>query len=279
MTINELYRESLKQLKNPEIEEINIRILICYLKGYKTMSDFYIHQNENIEELQTFYSYFARFLDGEPIQYILKNAYFFHREFYVDNRVLIPRQETEEVVEFAIKKAKEIFGNNSIRIADVCCGSGCIGISLSKALNYNSIYFTDISKGAIEVARLNCHNNGIEATFYKGDSLEPLISNSLKVDLIISNPPYILNRNDVDESAKKYEPSLALYSDNELSVYRKIIKNIKLVKENKLLVVFEIGFDLKEKLEAMIKEELNGYKYEFLKDINGKYRILSIYLE
>lgn len=278
MTINELYRKSLKELKNPDIDEINIRILICYIKGYKTMSEFYTHKNENIEELQTFRSYFTRFLNGEPVQYITNSTEFFGEEIYVDRRVLIPRQETEEVVDFAIKKSKEIFGDSEINVADVCCGSGCIGIALSRQIKIKYLYFSDISFDALDVARFNCKQKGINADFYQGDALIGLIARNKKVNLIVANPPYILNQNDVDESVKRYEPSIALYADDGLSVYKSIIQQIRKVIKGKILVVFEIGYDLKDKLEELIKKEFKKCEYEFIKDINGKYRIMSIYL-
>jgi len=279
MTINELYRQSLKQLKNPEVEEINIRILICFIKGYKTMSEFYVHKDENIVELQTFRSYFTRFLNGEPIQYITKTAEFFGEEIYVDRRVLIPRQETEEVVDYAIKKTKEIFKEKEIDAADICCGSGCIGIALYRNLKIKNLYFSDISFDALDVARYNGANKQINAIYYQGDSIESLINNNIKVNLVVSNPPYILNKNDVDESVKNFEPPLALYTDDDLHVYRKIITQLKKVKRHELLVIFEIGYDLKDKLEELINKELGKCSYEFIKDINGKYRILSIYLD
>lgn len=279
MTINELYLKSLKKLKNPDVDEINIRILICFIKGYESMSDFYLHKNENIEELQTFQSYFTRFLNGEPVQYITNFTDFYKTKIYVDHRVLIPRQETEEVVDFAIKKAKEIFKDRELKIADICSGSGCIGVALSKELKYKKIYFSDISFDALSVSQYNGKINNVNAEYYCGDSLESLINKNIKVDLIVSNPPYILNKNEVEESVQKYEPSLALYTNDELEVYKKIISNLKKVKDHDLLVVFEIGYDLKDKLEQLINKELKKCDYEFVKDINGKYRILSIYLK
>lgn len=279
MTINELYRESLKQLKNPDVDEINIRILICYIKGYKSMSDFYIHKDESIEELQTFHSYFARFLSGEPIQYITNFTEFYNEKIYVDRRVLIPRQETEEVVDYAIRKTKEIFGEEAIDIADVCCGSGCMGLCAYKKLNCKKIYLSDISFDALEVARFNFEKNNINAAYFQGDSLESLINNRIKVNLLLSNPPYIINKNDVDESAENYEPHLALYTNDELYVYAEIFKKINKLKKGKLLAVFEIGYDIKDQLEALIKKDIHRCEYEFVKDINGKYRILSIYLK
>lgn len=281
MTINELYHDSLKKIKNPDVEEINIRIIICFIKGYKTMSEFYTHKDEEFKEINAFNSYFSRYLLGEPIQYITNCAEFYGEQIYVDHRVLIPRQETEEVVDYAIKKAKEIFKDSEINVADVCCGSGCIGIALKRNLNIKNLFFTDVSFDAIDVTKFNCSKKKIDAKFLAGDLLNPLILANAKVDLLVSNPPYIINKKDVDKSVKIYEPDLALYTDEKLTNYRKIFSSLKKIKnkKNHMLVVFEIGYDLKDKLEEIVNKEFHKCKYEFVKDINGNYRILSIVLD
>ena len=99
MTLYEVYKEALTKLKNPDTDEISVRILLCHNNGIKSMSGFYIHKDENIKDLQGFSNQFDRFLKGEPIQYILGETEFLGYDFYVDKRVLIPRQETEEVVD------------------------------------------------------------------------------------------------------------------------------------------------------------------------------------
>ena len=121
MTLDEVYHQSLKRLKNPQLEEINIRMLLCDINSIESMSSFYIRKDEEIQDLQRFNELFERFLKGEPIQYLLKKAQFYGRDFYVDNLVLIPRMESEEVVLFAINKAKPIFSSHfKPIIADVC---------------------------------------------------------------------------------------------------------------------------------------------------------------
>lgn len=279
MTLFEVYKQSLLKLENPDIEEINIRIILCEINSLKSMSDFYIKKDEEIRDLPRFQSFFNRYLMGEPVQYILGKTTFYNNEFIVDRRVLVPRQESEEVVEFAIKKAHQIFGNKTIDVADVCCGSGIMGISLRKNLNVDKLSFSDISKDALDVCKINCENLKVKAAFYNGDSLNELIKNNIKVDLLISNPPYILRKEKLDNSVIDYEPHLALFSDDEFSIYRKIISNLNKISKETLLAVFEIGTYSRPKLEEIIRESIPNAEYEFTKDINGKERILSIVLK
>ena len=181
--------------------------------------------------MQRFNELFERFLKGEPIQYLLKKAQFYGRDFYVDNRVLIPRMESEEVVLFAINKAKAIFGRYfKPIIADVCAGSGCLGITLLKELNAKELYLSDISKDAIDVTKKNLEIHNVDGYVFIGDSLEPLIKNNIKCDILISNPPYILKKDDVDKSVLDFEPHNALFTDESLHVYDRIISNLKKIK-------------------------------------------------
>ena len=271
MTLFEAYQEGLKLLKNPEQEEINLRMLLCENNQLNSMSDFYLHKNENIQDLQRYFEELHRFLSGEPIQYILKKETFFGDDFYVDKRVLIPRNETEEVVEFTIGKIKEKYGDKKVKIADVCTGSGCIGCELFKHSNTEHVYFSDISSEAIQVAEQNGTKFGVKGSYYVSDCLDYL---NETVDVVVSNPPYILKKGDVDQSVLDYEPHLALFIDDDLTIYRKIIE--KAISLNVPLLVFEIGYDLVEKLNKLTKEIAQDYKVEFKKDINGKFRICSL---
>lgn len=279
MTLFEVYKQSIKQLKNPDIDEISIRILLCEINDLKTMSDFYIHKDEEIHDLPRFQLYFSDFLDGKPVQYILEKTTFYGNEFYVDEHVLIPRQESEEVVDFAIKKAHEIFGSKTVDICDVCSGSGIMGISLARNLNVNKVYFSDISKEAIEVSRRNATNLKVQGVFFCGDALEPLLNDNIHADILISNPPYILKNEKVDESVLDYEPHLALFTSEDFEVYKKIITNLKYVKNDTLLAVFELGINTRSVVEEFIKTNLPTAQFGFAKDINGKERILYIVLK
>lgn len=278
-TLFETYKNACLKLKNKEREEINVRTLLCYVNKLNSMSEFYIKRNENILDLQEFNRLFDRFLEGEPIQYIIGETEFFGVKFNVDKRVLIPRQETEEVALYALRKIASVFGDNPIALADICTGSGCLGISLAKHTKINELYLSDISEGAIDVAVSNLSRNNLTGYVLKGDALEPFIKHSIKLDVIIANPPYIINKDDVDFSVIKYEPHNALFTDDSLTVYRSILSDVKKVMKDKILIVFEIGYDLKDKLISLLQELQLDCSFTFRKDINGKERIFSLLIE
>ena len=279
MTLYEVYKESVKKLANPDTDEIAVRILLCHNNGIKSMSGFYIHKDENIKDFPTFSRQFEEFLKGKPIQYILNETEFLGLNFYVDERVLIPRQETEEVVTQAYLRALQKFGDRVINVADICCGSGVMGITLAKKLTVRYLFMSDISSDAIEVSRKNAENLGVIANFFTGNACDELVKAGAKVDLLVANPPYILNREEVDKSVLDYEPHLALFADEKLSVYRDILKALPKLKNKELLCVFEIGYDLKDKLINLIKETLRNVTFGFVRDINGKERILILELK
>jgi len=279
MTLYEVYKNSIKKLKNPEVDEISVRILLCHNNGIKSMSGFYMRKDENIEDFPGFSAQFERFLNGEPLQYILGETEFLGLNFKVDKRVLIPRQETEEVVTQAYLRALKMFGDHVINVADVCCGSGVMGITLAKKLQVRYLFMSDISKDAVDVAKENAKQNDVIANFFVGNACEELVKAGAKFDLFVANPPYILKKDEVDESVLRYEPHLALFTDENLQVFRDIFKDLPKIKNGKMLCVFEIGYDLKDKLTKLIKETLKNVTFGFVKDINGKERILILELK
>ena len=278
MTLYEVYKQSLTKLKNPDRDEIAVRILLCHNNGIKSMSGFYIHKNENIKDFPLFLNHFERFLAGEPVQYILGETEFMGLDFTVDKRVLIPRQETEEVVAQAYLRALQMFGEQVINVADICCGSGVMGITLAKRLKVRYLFMSDISEDAIEVAKINAKKNDVVANFFVGDACDELVKAGAKIDLLVANPPYILKKEDVDRSVLDYEPHLALFADEELSVYKHIFQALPKLKNKTLLCVFEIGYDLKEKLTKLLEKTVKNATFGFIKDINGKERILILEL-
>lgn len=278
-TLFEVYKEACKKLENKQKDEINIRMILCAVNDIKTMSEFYLRKDEDIKDLQRFNSYLSRFLSGEPIQYILGEADFFGSKFNVDKRVLIPRQETEEVALYALRKIMKVFPNKKIMLGDVCCGSGCIGISLAKHIEVGGLFLSDISKDACDVAASNLAKNEVSGYVLNGDALKPFIKHGIKLDVIVANPPYILNRKEVDKSVLDYEPHKALFTGSDLSVYRSILEDAMKVMNDKLLIVFEIGHDLREKLIKLLSEMQLDAEFLFRKDINDKDRIFSLLLE
>ena len=161
----------------------------------------------------------SRLKKGEPVQYIVGNVNFYGYELMVNKDVLIPRRETEELTEEVIRRMK-VFSNPVI--ADVATGSGAIAITLSKELNV-SLYASDISEKALLVAEKNAFDNQASVTFFQGDMLKPFIDNNVKLDVIVSNPPYIKENEEIEPVVFNNEPHLALFAkDGGLEFYQKI---------------------------------------------------------
>ena len=195
---------------------------------------------EGIERLQ----------NGEPVQYIVGNVNFYGNEIKVNKNVLIPRFETEELVEYTISYIKKMF-KEKINIIDLGTGSGCIAITLKKKINSN-VSAIDISKEALEVARENAKKNKVEIDFIQNDMLDNI---SDKFDVIISNPPYISKNEEIQDIVRKNEPSLALYADNEgLYYYEKIIKQAKKNLKEKFIIAFEIGYMQGDKIKKIAEQ-------------------------
>lgn len=232
---------------------------IEYLKKY---------YNGNIEDA------IKRLNDGEPVQYIVGNVDFYGYILKVNKNVLIPRRETEELVEEVIKRSQAFLNPT---IIDIGTGSGAIAISLSKELNTH-IYASDISKKALEVAKENAKSNNADITLLEGDMLKPYIKNNIKVDIIVSNPPYIKENEQIENIVKNNEPGIALYAKNNgLEFYESILKDAKKVLKNKFLIAFEIGYTQGEDIKNLAFKYLGNVKVEIKKDLSFKNRMLFVY--
>lgn len=209
---------------------------------------------------------------GIPVQYIVGNVDFYGYNFLVNKNVLIPRFETEELVDRTIKYVQKYF-DSSVKIVDLGCGSGCISIVLSKELGI-TVDAVDISSDALDVARENCVKNNASVNFYLGNMLEPLHD---KYDVIISNPPYISYDEEIDEIVKKNEPSLALYADNDgLYFYEEILKNCKKYLNNKFMIAFEIGYTQGDRIRDFALKYLGDVSVSIEKDLSGRDRFVFI---
>ena len=193
--------------------------------------------------------------------------------------VLIPRYETEELVENILYRIDDYFNDyKEIHLCDVGTGSGAIAITLALEEPRLKVIATDISKEALVVAQDNAKTLGANVEFRNGDMLQPLLDTHEKVDIFVSNPPYIPNDQDIEAMVKDNEPHVALFGGNDgLYFYRKIFKEVKPLLNDKALLAFEMGFDQRELMETAIKEFFGDYPFEIIKDINGKDRMLFIY--
>ena len=211
---------------------------------------------------------------GYPVQYLIGNVYFYNILINVSENVLIPRPETEYLVEKTIDYVKQRF-NHKINIIDLGTGSGCIAIALKKELD-SKVSALDISRDALELAKLNALENNVDINFYGIDITKPLED---IYDIIISNPPYIPKNGYVAENVLKYEPHIALFADdNGIYFYKQIIKNNLNKLNKKGFMAFEIGDNEDKLLEEFLKEEgITNYKFEC--DLTGRIRYLFIFNE
>ncbi len=208
-----------------------------------------------------------------PPQYIVGNVDFYDVNLLVNENVLIPRFETELLVEKTINYAKQYF-QNKIDLLDIATGSGNIAITLKKHLNAK-VVASDISIKALEIAKKNAQRNKQEITFIQSDMLDKIKG---KFDIIISNPPYVSTEDPIDEIVKNNEPHLALYAKEDgLYYYKKILQEIKPYLKEKSLIAFEIGYKQSEKITNFIKQYLPDAIFKTEKDLTGKDRFIFIF--
>lgn len=274
MKISEVLQKGFFILKEKNIEfaKLKSRLLMEYLLDKNSQ---YIIVNDmkelNEEDEKKYFEYINKLVEGYPIEYITNKKEFMKMNFYVNENVLIPRQDTEILVEEVIEIAKRI---NAKKILDLCTGSGAIAVSLAKYLPETDIYAIDISSEALEVAQKNANINNVKVNFINSDIFENL--KEKEFDIIVSNPPYI--KTEVCESLNKEvkkEPLIALDGGNDgLHFYKKIIEQCdKYLKKDGFLCL-EIGYDQKDEVVNIINEKLNFKDTYSKKDLYNNDRIV-----
>ncbi len=278
------YKQVIRRYENELMEgdrDSNVPKVLFYHLAKKEPHELYLMMDEEVEEnlLKQFEEAMALYLKGYPVQYIKGVETFFGRDFIVNENVLIPRYETEELVENILYAIDDYFENyKEINLVDVGTGSGAIAISLKAEEPRLNVYATDISHEALEVAKQNADNLGCNVTFYQGDMLQPLIDRNLKFDIFVSNPPYIPAEQDIEAVVKDNEPHVALFGGKDgLYFYRKIFESVKEVLNDRAILAFEMGFDQKEDMQKEVETYFGDVPFEILKDMNGKDRMLFIY--
>lgn len=273
-TLRQTYFESLK-IKKSHVSDSDIRDLLILINRLNSYTELTLHFDDEILDAAKFDELFSRLQKGEMIQYILNKAMFLGNEFYVNENVLIPRQETEQLVTKTIELINKNF-NAKITITDLCTGSGVIGISLANKFKNNRVICTDISDGAIEVLNTNKARFNAEIEILKGDIIKPLLERNIKSDVIVCNPPYIDKIDEIDERTWKYEPHLALLAFPNTKFYEEIIVNIDKLMNDHFLIALEIGEDMLDGLNRILKANnlLEYSKFEY--DLYGKLRFLYI---
>ncbi|ALD66880.1 peptide chain release factor N(5)-glutamine methyltransferase [Spiroplasma cantharicola] len=249
-----------------------IIIYITHNSDFNFLNDIYLSE----KELDLFFQIVDIFLKTNmPLAYILNNKYFYKYDFYVNEDVLIPRQETECIVEEIMK-----YDLNNKNLFDICCGSGCIGITLKNLQPKLNLYMSDISPKAIEVANLNLKKYKIKAKTFVSDFLNIFDQINIVPDYITINPPYINSLDlNIENNVKKFEPHLALFAKEEgLYFYKILAKRLDfLFQLNKnLLIICEFGFEQKEQLRNIFSGMIVKYNIDFKKDYSNNWRYFVI---
>lgn len=246
-TLNELYLDMRRKLRAGGVEAyaLEARLLLshaCGMDENRMLANMHLYPSTQI--IQTANSYVERRLNHEPCAYILGSWEFYGLPMLVSPDVLIPRMDTEVLVDVALKAARSMDG--PLRILDLCCGSGCIGCALAKHIPGSRVVLGDISPDARAISRKNILLNdlGRQAICMEADALRPAPGNLGQYDLLVSNPPYI--RSDeiptLDHSVKDWEPMLALDGGEDgLIFYRSIISGWKSVLKDNGTIILELG--------------------------------------
>jgi len=208
----------------------------------------------------------TRRVNGEPLQYILGSSEFMGFEFKVDQRALIPRPETEILVSSALERVKLAGQINQLKILDLGTGSGCIAVSIAKLLPQALVWATDLSLAALQLAKENADVHNVKIKFLCGDIFSAFEKGQEKFDLIISNPPYVSEKEFCNLSKElSFEPSLALKAGRDgLYFYRRIIKQAEVYLNTDGLLALEVGFRQAKRVCAILK----GKNFDVLDLIN-----------
>lgn len=271
------YREKYTQIKNIKNKYINGTVISSLLiddGGFVNFTDLIKHFDEELNNEKDLDLKLQRILNGEPMQYVLGHAYFIDSEYIVTPDVLIPRPETEQLAINALKEIVRRFGmEKPITIADIGTGSGILAIYLKSRLPNAKVIATDISEKCLRIAGENAKNHNVIIDFRQGNMMEPIKE---KLDVIISNPPYIESEETVDEQTLKYEPHLALFASPKTKYYEEILSNMDKMNDE-FFMAFEIGEDMKEELTNLLEDKYQGIGYSFMEDIYFKTRFLYLF--
>lgn len=258
------------------IHSTHAKMLLADLLGINSLELLnYLDKEVDEETIKLYKTKIEILKENKPIQYVIGNVNFYGNKFIVNENVLIPRFETEELVENTINLIEEIFPNKNLKAIDLGTGSGCIGITLKKKIPELSVTLLDISPNALEIAQINAKNLDTEVTLLENDMLENI---NEKYDIIISNPPYIKDDEKIEDIVKNNEPHLALYAGIDgLDCYKKILKKAKDCVNKTFLIAFEIGESQKEEIISLVKINFPQATIISKKDMQERDRMIFIY--
>ncbi len=275
------YKEVLKKAKvltREKKREISAtELLLLNFSGLEP-NELYLKYEEEMPKDQQikFEEALGLYLDKSiPVQQIIGYVYFYGYKFLVKNTALIPRFETEELVANVLLYYDEYFAGKEVDVVDIGTGSGCLGIALKKEEPMMQMVATDISDVALELARDNAKSLEVSVELLQGDMLEPL--KGKKFDIIVSNPPYIPNTEEVDPLIYNNEPHIALFGGEDgLDFYRTILSGANNILKAQSMIAFEHGYDKAEKIQEIARVYFPNAKIFTLKDMQKKDRMTFI---
>ncbi|MFE0504186.1 peptide chain release factor N(5)-glutamine methyltransferase [Peribacillus butanolivorans] len=258
-------------------------LLQHYLKQTRSQLLANLHYELSKEELEQFKSAVGLHVDGTPVQYITGSEEFYGRTFLVNEEVLIPRPETEELIYYTLRKLPNIFTKGKkLSLADIGTGSGAIAITMKLEETDLLVTATDIAEPSLEVARKNAKLLEAEVQFVQGDLLQPFIKQNNQVDILLSNPPYIPNDDQKSMSVvvTDHEPHRALFAGVDgLDFYRRFMEQLPLVMKVPGLIGFEVGTGQGQAVAGLLKRTFPAAEVSIENDINKKDRMVFAVLK
>ncbi|MCI0765268.1 peptide chain release factor N(5)-glutamine methyltransferase [Bacillus sp. TL12] len=258
-------------------------IVLCHvLKTNRTGLMMNMREEISEEQEKNFTEFIHKHVDGIPVQYMMGYEMFYGRSFFVNEEVLIPRPETEELIVGVLDRIQRMFGKQELYVADIGTGSGAISITLALENQNLHVYTVDIAQESIEVAKENANALGANVTFYHGDLLSPFYETGQKLDVVVSNPPYIPEEDwrGLSPVVKEHEPKRALVGGEDgLDFYRRFMEELPNVLQRKAIVAFEVGIGQGEDVKGLLQQTFPHAHVEVVFDINGKDRMVFAEME
>ena len=292
LEIRAALKEAISRLRAARVPSNTLaaEVLLMHALG-RDRAWIYTHPEASLESpvANRFFSLVDRRAAGEPTQYLTGKQEFWGLEFEVTPAVLIPRPETEHVVEVALErlgplglKIRMDTGEPTprLRIADVGTGSGCLAVALAHELPHADLFATDISSAALEIARRNALRHGVaeRVHFSQADLLAPFLSEQRSFDLIVSNPPYISRgeASTLQREVVEHEPSIALFGGPRgIEIYERLIEEARVLLRAGGFVVLELGHDSANPVRAVLENQRCWTKLSITNDLAGIPRVIA----
>lgn len=276
MKVKELKKIGINKLEEYKVDDVIYKAekLLQYVLNINKV-DLIINDNRIVDSKseKRYLESIEEMIQGKPLQYITHMQEFMKLNFYVDENVLIPQPDTEILVEKVINIIKM---DKSVNVLDLCTGSGAIAVSIKKYMEDANVYASDVSKDALNIAKLNAKNNNANIYFIKSNMFENI--KDLKFDIIVSNPPYIETR-ELEKLPKdvQHEPTLALDGGEDGLKFYKIIRDegYKFLNDNGKILI-EIGYNQNKSVTRLFEEDSNYKNIEVYKDLLKIDRVIKI---